>query len=208
MKIKLCLLFSVILITSCSSSKISKNKIKYLDENNIEISKSKFNRKWQKNRLYIYGDSINTKKLALKEQHGKISSRPFLEALLEKAINQKLDSTKPIVIIYHPGKDRCNSNGVNTKERIKKSSDQLKKGLNHIAKIKPIYIYKNNEALENYTGIVDWYKDPDGTIERLFFTLHYPCGSFVVISKNGDYISTFSEYNNDFVLKATRQLNN
>ncbi|WP_457610967.1 hypothetical protein [Lutibacter sp.] len=199
--------FIGILIYSCSSSKISKKEIIYLDENNNKISKSKFNQIWQTDRLYTYGDSINSKKLALREQRGKISSRTQLEVLLEKKINQKLDSSKPIVIIYYPGKDYCNSNGVNTKKRIKNWYGKLEKGLYQIAKIKPIYIYKNNENLQEYDGIVDWKKDPKGTIERLFFTLYYPCSSFVVISKDGDYISYFSEFSQDLVWEATQQMN-
>ncbi|WP_457617652.1 hypothetical protein [Lutibacter sp.] len=194
-----------ILIYSCSSSKIGK-KIKYFDENNVEISKSRFNRIWRGNRLYTYGDSVNRKKLVLKAKHGKISNRPFLETLFENEINIKLDSSKPIVIIYYPGKDPCNSNGVATRERIKKWYGQLEEGLNQIAKIKPIYIYKNNDGLKEYDGIVDWNKDPEGIIERLFFKYHYPCNSFVVISKEGDYISYFSEWRNEHVWNATQRM--
>ncbi len=75
-----------ILIYSCSSTQIGKKKIKYFDENNVEIRKSKFNRIWRENRLYTYGDSVNQKKLVLKVKHGKIANRPFLEALLENNI--------------------------------------------------------------------------------------------------------------------------
>ena len=53
-----------ILICSCSATKTGKDKTRYFDENNVEISKSKFNRIRSTNKLLdIPGDSINHKKL-------------------------------------------------------------------------------------------------------------------------------------------------
>ncbi|MEZ4891903.1 MAG: hypothetical protein R2778_02680 [Saprospiraceae bacterium] len=50
-------------------------------------------------------DSANHQKLTLRENRGRIPDRASLESLLEKAIHRELDAEKPIVIIYHPGKD-------------------------------------------------------------------------------------------------------
>ena len=61
------------------------------------------------------------------------------------------------------------------------------------AQTKPIYIYKNKSGLKKSREI-SWHQDPIATIEKLFFKEHYPCGSFVVISKDGDFISYFGEY--------------
>lgn len=198
-----------ILIYSCTSTKIeSNNKTKYFDENNIEISKSKFNKIRSTNKLLdIPGDSVNHKKLIVREKRGKITNRALLESLIEKEINQELDSDKPIVIIYYPGKDSCNSSDSSTKESRKVWFKQLEDGINQVAQTKPIYIYKNNDGLEKDNGILTWYKDPEGTIERLFFEYHYPCSSFVVISKNGDYISYFGEFSKEYVWEATQIIN-
>jgi hypothetical protein len=196
-----------ILIYSCSTTKIG-NKTKYFDENNIEISKSKFNRIRSTNKLLdIPGDSVNHKKLTLREKRGKITNRALLESLLEKETNQELDSTKPIVIIYYPGKDRCNSSGSATKESRKIWFGQLEDGVNQVAQTKPIYIYKDKEGLEKHDGVLTWHKDPEGTIERLFFKYHYPCSSFVVISKDGNYISYFGEFGKQYVWEATQLMN-
>lgn len=201
-------LIIVNLICSCSATKDNKDKTRYFDENNIEISKSKFNRIRSKNRLLdIPGDSINHKKLTVREKRGKINDRKNLELLLEEGTNIDLDSNKPIVIIFHPGKDPCNSNGTTDKEWIKNWFNQLEEGLYQIAKIKPLYIYKNNDGLDKYNGILNWNKDPQKTIERLFFEYHYPCKSFVVISKNGEYISYFGEFGYKYVWEATQILN-
>ena len=145
--------------------------------------------------------------MTLREKRGKITNRALLESLLEKETNQELDSNKPIVIIYYPGKDRCNSSGSATKESRKIWFGQLEDGINQVAQTKPIYIYKDNDGLEKYDGVLTWHKDPDGTIERLFFKYHYPCSSFVVISKDGDYISYFGEFGKQYVWEATQLMN-
>lgn len=206
-KIVLILLFGA-LISSCSSSKVGNDNTKYFDENNVEISKSKFKRIRSTNKLLdIPGDSANHKKLILREKSGEITNRVLLESLLEKETNQEIDSTKPIVIIYYPGKDPCNSSGSATKESRKVWFAQLEDGINQIAQTKPIYIYKNNDGLEKQDGGLIWHKDPEGTVERLFFEYHYPCSSFVVISKDGNYISYFGEFAKDYVWEATQRMN-
>lgn len=203
-KIIVTLLFGI-LFYSCSSTKIGNAKTKYFNENNIEISKSKFDQIRSTNKLFeIPGDSINHKKLTLREKRGKINDRKSLEFLLEEVTNQKINSNKPIVIIYYPGKDHCNSTGATNKEWIINWYGQLEEGLNQIAQVKPIYIYKDNDGLKKYDGILDWKKDLDGIIERLFFKYHYPCSSFVVISKEGDYISYFGEFGKKYVWEATQ----
>lgn len=197
-----------IFIYSCSVTKTGKETTRYFDENNVEISKSKFNRIRSTNKLLdIPGDSINHKKLTLREKRGKINDRKSLELLLEKATDRELDSDKPIVIIYYPGKDRCNSSGTTNTEWIKNWYGQLEDGLNQVAEVKPLYIFKDNDGLEKYNGILNWKKDPEKTIERLFFEYHYPCSSFVVISKNGDYISYFGEFGKEYVWEATQIMN-
>ena len=202
------LLISIIgiLIFSCSTTKTGKEKIRYFNENNVEISKSEFNRIRSTNKLLdITGDSINHKKLILREKRGKLNDIKSFALLIEKATNIELNPNKPIVIIYYPGKDRCNSTGTNTsKLLIEHWYGELELGLNQIAEIKPIYIYKDYEGLKNHNGILTWIKDPENTIERLFFEHHYLCKSFVVISKTGEYISYFGEFPKEYVWEATQ----
>ena len=75
-----------------------------------------------------------------------------------------------------------------------------------MAEVSPIYICKNNSGLELYEGIRTWYKDPENIFERLFFKQHYPCGSFVVISKKGKFISYFGEYPYTYIFEAAKKL--
>ncbi|MDQ7916883.1 hypothetical protein RBU60_04795 [Mesonia sp. MT50] len=207
-KILLTLVFGI-LIFSCSSTKTANDKTKYFDENNVEISQLKFNQIQSKREyLAIAGDSSHHRKLVVREKRGKITNRVFLESLLEEQTNQEIDANQPIIIIYYPGKDRCNSSSSATKQSRKSWYGQLEDGIHQTAPTQPIYIYKDKNGLEIYHDVLTWHKDPEGAVETLFFPDHYACSSFVVISKNGDYISHFGEFGKESVWKATAQLIN
>ncbi|PJX25159.1 hypothetical protein CAP47_02355 [Psychroflexus sp. S27] len=104
-----------ILFSSCSSSR-------FFDENNTEISKSKFKEQISTYKyLEIPGDSVNHKKLIKREVRGKINNREELQTLLENATHRKIDSNKPIVVIYYPRKDKCNTTGLNVDESLIRS---------------------------------------------------------------------------------------
>ncbi len=177
----------------------------------MELSKSEFDRIRFENRLYISRDSNKHKKLTLREYHGIISNKGTLHKALEKGIDRTIDSIKPIVIMYHPGEDLCNSSAFKNyktnlydKKWIVDWFKQLEDGLFQLNQIQPIYIYKDKKGLEKYNGILNWHKDPEGIIEKLFFKHHYPCWSFVVISKSGKYISYFGESGKEQMWKATQ----
>ena len=197
-----------ILIYSCSANKDATDKTKYFDVNNVEINRAKFNRLRSSNSfLDIPGDSVNHKKLALREKSGKITNRSEIESLLEKQIDRELDSNKPLVIIYHPGKDPCNSSGTATKKSTRIYFRQLEKGINNIAQTKPIYIFKDKDGLDEKGQVLTWHKDPEGIFERLFFEYHYPCSSFVVISSDGNYRSYFGEFGKKYLWEITYIMN-
>jgi len=208
MKRPLLILFVVILFSACSTSKFNKDGIRYFDENNEEVTKSKFKRVYARKSLFIIpGDSINQVRLTVRENHGRLDKRAALESILEKQIDREIDADKPMLVIYYPGKDKCNSTGSATKETRRIWYNELEEKLYKIAQIKPIYIYKSNNGLEKYDGILTYHKDPNRIIERLFFQYHYPCSSFVVISKNGDYISYYGEFPKEHVWKLTKEMN-
>ncbi|WP_412985480.1 hypothetical protein [Pontimicrobium sp. IMCC45349] len=198
-----------ILFYSCSSSKVENNKTKYFNENNIEISKSEFNESRSNRKLIeVQNDSLNIKILTNREVRGKIKNKKLFDNLLNKSVNINVDSTKPTVIIYYIGKDPYNSGGgFVDRQWMKNWKNDLEKGLNQIAEIKPIYLYKNYNGLKKHEGIIPWKKDFENQISELFFKHKYPWLSFVVISKNGDYISRFGEFTLDYVWEATQLMN-
>lgn len=195
------------LTMSCSSSKTSRTK--YFDESNNEISRSEF-RKYKSTYEYleIPGDSANQKKLTLRENRGQISNRKSLEKILKTENHIEIDSAKPLIIIYYPGQDKCNEVFVDRPDHLLQWYNELNRGVQKIAEIQPIYIYKNKIGLESLEPSMKWHPDPNETFENLFFKHHYPCQSFVVISSNGNYISYFGEFPKEYVWEATELLSN
>jgi len=196
------LLFTLsVCLFSCTSSKTSNTR--YFDQYNVEINRAKFNKSLSDNQfLDLPGDYENSRKLIPREKRGRINDRNQFEATLEANLGVELAAEKPIVVIYHPGKDDCNSSSNRSAAFIKTWYGELEDGLNQIADIDPLYIYKESSGLEKYDGIIEWNEDPEGIIERLFFKMHYPCKSFVVVSKQGDYISYFGEFSKEYVWEA------
>lgn len=66
--------------------------------------------------LSVPGDSTNHVKLIERKKQGKIDNRYILESMLRKGTDQEVDESKPLVILYHPGKDACNSTGTSNKD--------------------------------------------------------------------------------------------
>ncbi|MEJ6793045.1 MAG: hypothetical protein QNK89_10045 [Lacinutrix sp.] len=198
----------IISFFSCSSSQKTTSSTKYFGIDGNEISESKFKRERTRNRKYIgtYADSLDQKRIALREETGRIDNRNHLDSILEKQTNIKIDKNKSIVIVFYPGKDQCNSSGSATKASLALWFNELENRLSEISKVKPIYIYKSKIGLERYNGVLTWHKDPNRIIEKSFFKFHYPCSSFVVISKTGEYISYFGEFGKDYLWKAAEIL--
>ncbi len=192
------------------NQKIENDSINYFDENYNPISKTEFeNRKWKNSLLSVQGDSINHKILSIRENQGTLQNRKYLDSILTLSTKKKIDSTKPLVIIYYPGKDPCNSSGSATRRTIKSWYSEMEKGINKIKKSNVIYVYKTEVGLYGkIDGFKDWIKDPDQTIEILFFKRHYPCSSFVVISEKNEFISYFGEFSKEYVWKAVEIMTN
>lgn len=152
--------------------------------------------------LDIQIDSLNQKKLVERTETGKVENIEVYLSLISNRSSKKLDYSRPIVIIYYPGKDKCNSHAYPTKKSLKSWYLTLENGIQDQNANAPIYLYKENEGLDRYEGIIEWYKDPNGMTEKLFFNYHYLCSSFVVISPNGKYISYFGEFGQNYVWNA------
>lgn len=123
---------------------------------------------------------------------GVTDSKLFYEKL---GLLEAYRSGKPLVVIYYPGKDECNSTGdaVNPKVLANNHKAVLRYAEKH-GTAPPLYIYENPHGLEKYEGILSWIPDPDGIFKEKFFKFPYPCKSFVVISPKGNYRAIFGEF--------------
>ncbi len=198
--------YALLLLASVFSLCLYAQAPKYFDVNQKEISKASFDEKRATNTvLDIPGDSLHHHILINREEKGRINDRIQLLSFLERASDRKIDTVKPIVIIYYPGQDSCNSTG--NPQLMIAANNTLKKDLYKQIKTAPLYLYKTATGLDKFGKAINWIKDPEQIVEKYFFKHHYPCRSFVVISKSGDYISYFGEYPNSYLVEIAKKLN-
>ncbi|HZW78373.1 MAG TPA: hypothetical protein VFF21_08725 [Flavobacteriaceae bacterium] len=174
----------------------TEDSIRYFDENYHPITKETFDQKRYFGGTFIgiRGDSIHHTILAYRKIRGTIANKSSLDSLLADATNTRIDPEKPIVVIYYPGKDNCNSTGTTNRKKFGKQYDRLEKRIDRIQKSHIFYIYKDKEGLyDRYDGFKTWIADPQGIFEKTFFSRHYPCSSEVVISPSGKFISSRGE---------------
>ncbi len=140
----------------------------------------------------VPGEENGVMKLVHRMPAGLVDAKPIYQKLdMEDAYREG----KPLIVIYYPGKDECNSTGLgNTPESLRKNVKTVARYAEKHDAVSPLYIYKNPHGLEKYLGIQEWTNDPDGLFEKQFFPFHYPCGSFVVISPRGNYRGILGEY--------------
>lgn len=208
---KLLIIYLTLCISFSAFSHIHNNEndsIKYFNHAYFPISKTDYeNRKSNGNFWTIPGGSTNHRILAYKGLEGIVNNKPELDSVLASATNRKINPTKPIIIMYYPGKDLCNSSGTATRKHFKKWYEKMEKRAHRIKESTIIYAYKNDDGLyDKYDGGKEWIKDPEQYIESLFFDHHYPCSSFVIISETGKFISHFGEAPYEYIWETLKKL--
>lgn len=114
---------------------------------------------------------------------------------------------KPLVVIFYPGKDECNSAPSMSEAKLLRSNHQaLLKYAEKFGAAGPVYLYRYSQGLEKYAGIHDWIPDPEGLFMKQFFAFPYPCKSFVVISPKGNYRAILGEFPVTQVAVALKKL--
>jgi len=182
-----------------------KSNYTFIDENGKVISKLDFLKKRETNYvLNIVDDSLKQNRLIEREEKGFLKNKNILLRKIEVLINDRIDTTQSVVLVYYPGKDPCNSSGTATAKSEETFDRQLEKRISKFTKNKIIHIYKNEEGLKREKTI--WYKDPENFFEKQFFKYYYPCGSFVVISGNGIFVSYFGEYSTNHIFNVVKFL--
>lgn len=199
---KLLLLFALIALNTVDAQT-------YYNVDDSKISKSTFQKLLLETNLYsVENDSLKNYKLMDRNQRSESGSLGDTENLfkeLNEKLHLKLDSSKPLIIYYYPGKDPCNSGGMySIRREYLKSDKQLAKKVKAIADVNILRIYKNKEGLTTIKDH-DWKKDPNKLIENLFFNYHYGCESFVIINKS-NYLTFFGEYGHKQVTESLKEI--
>lgn len=135
---------------------------------------------------------------------GLTNARQFYEKL---GLLDAFAAGKPLVVIFYPGKDECNSAASTSEPKLLRSNHQaLLKYAEKFGAAGPVYLYRYSQGLEKYAGIHDWTPDPEGIFAKHFFTFPYPCKSFVVISPQGNYRAILGEFPVTQVAVALKKL--
>jgi hypothetical protein len=190
----------------------------YYDENELQISKELYNKKvnldkgkYKYLKLNFKNDTCYVSLLVRRKKYGKLKIIE-LDSLHRSLTDTITNSRERYTIIqYHPGADKCN-NGKALVMLDKKTV--LNKRLFKKAKkdfgLKNYWIHKNDEKV-NYKKVksVNWQVDKNRTVEKLFFKLHYPCHSFVIIdNQTGNFVSYFGEYHSLLIIELFKELTN
>lgn len=103
------------------------------------------------------------------------------------------DSTEFVYVKYYPGKDICNSTGNSTRNDIGKIDLYIQSEIQKRNEVTAVWIFKDNAGLERYDKETTWHFDEDHVVENTFFKYHFPCSSYVIIHKSGDYFAFYGE---------------
>ena len=194
------------LILFFNNSANGQNKIIYVNENLELISKEDYyNKKNNSDFLYSQYDSdtliIKTK--AKRQNKGILDES--IRIRIKDYINNigknenKITNDDIIVINYYPGLDNCNK-GSGNDFLINKYATYTGK-IKKIKNVKQFYFYKDIGNTKKYGEKLIWFKDSHNIFEKLFFKIHYPCGSYLIIFPDKTYVTYFGEYNLDNIFK-------
>ncbi len=194
-----------LLISSCLFSQ--EKKITYLNENYQKIDKTEFAKGKYSGEyldLYFENDSLIECLLVRRKPIGKLNKNQLDELKKSLSIKDEIGE-KLIVIIYYPGRDKCNYKERNSTWNVF-DRDYLKK-LNKISDISHHWVYKNDENLKYYyPKKIVWKKDNNELIENMFFKYHYPCFSCVIIDSKGNFIANYGEFGKQTVWEISNEL--
>lgn len=193
--------FIILFIFINISTVLSQKKELYVNDNLEEISKTEFDRNTGDDYLNLKfdGDTVYVNISAKRIKKGKISTSE-LEAIKSNLTPSptNFDQDDFIVIYYYPGKDAYNSSG--NKEMTRQNYQSYLTKVKKYPHIKQFFVYKSVEGTEEY-GAIDWLKDKNRLIETLFFSVHYPCNSTLIIDGLGNYYAHRGENNISEIFK-------
>ena len=205
--------YTLIVILVLSITCFSQNKtFKFYDEHGIEISRQQFYQKKLNNNfypLYFEKDTISIGVLNYREIYGVLNDTTFqqLKAYLNSFKNTQIHPEDIIVINYLTG---VPENEQNKKSRTSWNifDGNYVKQLKKIANISHFWIASLDRSKLNYFygKQVDWKKDTENVIPRLFFPYEITYGYYIIIKPDGHYYYSIGEYTKNIVWKKTEEM--
>jgi hypothetical protein len=195
--------YLIIIITIFHSTVFTaQNKIIYLDDDLNEITAEVYNKSNDNNYFLEIVDHNTLFKIKVERfKAGKLSKTEHLNLKkeLSELSGRTISDKSKIIINYYHGKDECNSSG-NSKlagKRFVSFSEKVNNKRNTVQ----LFMYKSSEDVSKYGQKINWIEDKNRKVTELFFPLDYPCGSAVIIYKNGRYRSFRGEYDLNRILE-------
>lgn len=168
----------------------------YVTEFREPITKTEFDK--EETESYFYMD-YETEDLivhvkAKRELKGKLDrmTHKLLRDSLYHRIDEPVNRKSVMVIVYSPGMDDCSRTGSRSLKRSKHR--KLKEYVDQLENTELFYLYNEPEGNKAYGKNINWIQDKPKIIQELFFPIHFPCGSFVLIDKKGKYCAWRGEY--------------
>ncbi|MBD3584066.1 hypothetical protein [Flavobacterium selenitireducens] len=205
MKIILLILYFSVLFNAYSQSKMI-----FVNDDLEEITEKKYKSSLSSSEYRISYDldtlTLNVRVQRIKED--KLSSDEYISIKnsLEKASGTKIQAGNTIVVDYFPGIDRCNTASIPKDPQILYFKEKYATEVSSLKKVNQFFVYKELEGTQAYGKKIIWTADENQIIEKAFFKLPYPCGSYVIIYSDGRYYSYKGEYNaNDIIARLKNE---
>lgn len=188
--------FFIVIFCLSTCKIVAQKKELYLNDDLKQITQFEFTKSEKANFYNIKFELdtliVNVKVKSIKK--GKISNEILssIKSEISTLSNKIIPDENILIINYYHGLDKCNSGGDKSYVRVKYTR-YLKK-LKKFENISQFFMYKSPEGIKKYGEKLNWIKDEFKTIEKIFLPIHYPCGSCVLIDKNGNYVTIKGEY--------------
>ena len=200
-------IFLIIVIGLIHMSSFGQAREIYVNDDLINISKAEFDEKTDEQLYFdirLESDTliINVKVDRFKKGRITKTQHDAIRRELSAARHQKIDEQTIVVINYYPGLDRCNSTGLS--HYRKESYERYIKKIKRFKNVNQFFVYKSPEGTREYGEKLKWYKDNSAIIENIFFPIHYPCGSYVLIDSKGNYYAQKGEHSTSTIISLLK----
>ncbi|REH54929.1 hypothetical protein C7448_102462 [Tenacibaculum gallaicum] len=192
-------LTSLIIFISLNSYAQLKDTI-FLNEDFIKLTKETYFSNEKNEHFFHFQIQEDSTTIALikvaKRKHGRIdiNTHNKIKKYLFYLSDEKIDSTKTIIINYFPKQDNCCiANNPWSKASIK-NFKRFVQELKNKENISQFFIFKDTRTVNNFSDYFSWYPDKESIMEKTFFKFQYPCYSYIIIRPNGNYFTFRGEY--------------